>query len=132
MLNEERIKLMTRMASYEETEGRKNMAVGSYFRGDYISMQVIKSIISATLAFIIGLGMLVFYDFELVMKEIYQVDLLKLGKNILIAYVVFAGIYAVISYVVFSYRYNQARKSLKSYYAHLRELSELHEEERKK
>ena len=36
MLNEDRIILMTRMASYEENEGKKNVSIGSYFRGDYI------------------------------------------------------------------------------------------------
>ena len=53
MLNEERIKLMTKMAAYEADEGKKNVAIGNYFRGDYIGLQVIKSIISATIAFVI-------------------------------------------------------------------------------
>ena len=51
MLNEERIKLMTKMASYEANEGKRNVSIGSYFRGDYISIQVIKSIFAATIAF---------------------------------------------------------------------------------
>lgn len=132
MLNEERIKLMAKMASYEETEGKKNMSVGSYFRSDYISMQVMKSIISATLAFVIGIALLIFYDFEFAMKEIYQVDMLKIGKNLLITYVLFVGIYAVISYIVFSYRYGKVKKSLKNYYAHLKELAVLYEEENRR
>ena len=37
MLNEERIKLMTKMACYEANEGKKNVAIGNYFRGDYIA-----------------------------------------------------------------------------------------------
>ena len=69
MLNEERIKLMTRMASYEEHEGRENMAIGNYFRSDYIGLQVMKAVISATLTFAIVLGVIVFYHFETVMKE---------------------------------------------------------------
>ena len=42
MLNEEKIILMTQMASYEENEGKKNMAIGRYFRSDYIAIQVLK------------------------------------------------------------------------------------------
>ncbi len=132
MLNEERIKLMTRMASYEENEGRRSMAVGNYFRSDYVSLQLIKSIVSATLTFGIVVGVLVFYDFETVMKEIYQVDLLELGRKILLAYVIFTGIYTFIAYLVYSYRYNRARKSLKKYYAHLHELSELYQNVRRR
>ena len=124
MLNEDRINLMTRMASYEENEGKRSMAIGKYFRSDYLSLQTIKSIISATLTFAIVLGILVFYNFEAVMKEVYQVDLLAAGKQLLLAYVIFTGIYTVISYLVYSYRYSRAKKSLKNYYTHLQELSE--------
>ena len=118
MLNEDRIKLMTRMASYEENEGKRSMAIGKYFRSDYLSLQTIKSIISATLTFAIVLGILIFYNFEAVMKEVYQVDLLAMGKQLLLAYVTFTGIYTVVSYLVYSYRYSRAKKSLKNYYAH--------------
>ena len=41
MLNEEKVILMTQMASYEENEGKKNMAIGRYFRSDYIAIQVL-------------------------------------------------------------------------------------------
>ena len=64
MLNEERVILMTQLASYEENEGKKNVAIGNYFRSDYIGFQMLKSIISATIAFVIVFGMFIFYDFE--------------------------------------------------------------------
>ena len=131
MLNEEKIKLMTRMAAYEENEGKRSMQIGNYFRSDYIGLQVMKSVISATIAFAIVIGMYIFYDFESVMKEIYQVDLLATGKQILIAYVVFVGIYAVVTYIIYAYRYTKAKKSLKKYYTHLTELSGFYDEIRR-
>ncbi|WWR15526.1 hypothetical protein V1224_13765 [Lachnospiraceae bacterium JLR.KK008] len=132
MLNEERIKLMTKMAAYEENEGRHNMTVGNYFRSDYISLQVMKSVISATLSFAIVVGIYVFYHFEEVMKEIYQIDLLEAGREFLLAYVIFTGIYTFISYFVYSYRYNRVKKSLKKYNSHLEELFELYEEDNRR
>ena len=53
MINESRVKLMTRLAVYEGGEGKKNMSIGSYFRGDYISVQVIRSVICGTAAFLL-------------------------------------------------------------------------------
>lgn len=132
MLNEERIRLMTRMASYEENEGKKNVSIGSYFRSDYISLQVLKSVISATIAFVLLCGAAVLYDFEVFMQDIYKEDLLASRKKILIYYFVFVAIYAVISYIVYSYRYNKARKSLRQYYNNLKQLSLLYEEENRK
>lgn len=78
MLNEERIILMTKLASYESGEGKKCAATGSYFRSDYVGMQVVKSVICGTLAFLICFALYVLYDFETFMLEIYKMDLFVL------------------------------------------------------
>lgn len=132
MLNEERIKLMTKMACYEANEGKRNVAIGSYFRGDYISLQVIKSIVNATIAFAICFALFVFYDFEVLMTGIYKMDLLDLGRNILLNYIGFTVVYALISYLVFTRRYAKAKRSLKMYYNNLKKLAYLYDKEGKK
>lgn len=126
MLNEERIILMTKMASYEANDGKKNIAIGSYFRGDYIGWQVLKSIISATIAFVVVFGMYIYYDFETFMTDIYKMDLLEFARHILSIYLWTVGIYAVISYVVYTIRYLRAVKSLRLYYMNLRKLSDMY------
>ncbi|MCI9032709.1 MAG: hypothetical protein HFJ08_01390 [Lachnospiraceae bacterium] len=132
MLNEERIRLMTKMASYEANEGKKNVSIGSYFRGDYIGLQVIKSVISGTIGFFIIFAVYLGYDLETFMTEIYKMDLFLFGKNVVIAYLIFVGVYAIISYAVYTYRYTKAKKSLKLYYNNLKKLSYLYEKEGKK
>ncbi len=123
MLNEERIILMTKMASYEANEGKRNVAIGSYFRGDYIGWQVLKSIISATVAFVVVFGMYIYYNFEVFMTDIYKMDLIEFAKHILSMYLGTIGIYAAVSYVVYTVRYMRAVKSLKLYYMNLRKLA---------
>lgn len=123
MLNKERIILMTQMASYEENEGRKNVSTMNYFRGDYIWSQVLKSIICATVAFGIIFGMYIFYDFEVFMMDIYKMDLIQFGQSILVKYLLVAGIYGIISYAVYAYRYAKARRSMKLYMNNLHRLS---------
>ena len=132
MLNEERIKLMTKMACYEANEGKKNVAIGNYFRGDYIGLQVIKSILSATIAFVILFAMFIFYDFEIFMTDIYKMDLFQFAKSVIIDYRIFTGVYALISYGVYTYRYTRAKKSLKMYYNNLKRLAYLYDRENKK
>lgn len=132
MLNEERIKLMTKMASYEANEGKRNVAIGNYFRSDYIGLQVIKSVISATIAFLIVFALFVLYDFEFMMSDVYKMDLLDFGKTVLFAYLIFVGGYAAVSYLVYAYRYTKARKSLKMYYNNLKKLAYLYDKENRK
>ena len=83
MISEQRVKLMTRLAAYEQKEGKKNEEIGSYFRGDYISFQILKSVIGATMAFILIVALFVFYDSELFLSDIYKIDILEYVKKLI-------------------------------------------------
>jgi formate hydrogenlyase subunit 3/multisubunit Na+/H+ antiporter MnhD subunit len=126
MINEDRVILMTKLASYESGPGKKNVAISNYFRGDYIGFQILQSIISATLAYAIVVGIYLFYHFEDLMLDIYQMDLMAIGKDALKYYLIMVAAYCVLSYIVYSYRYHKARKSLKNYYHNLRKLTQSH------
>ena len=79
MLNEERIILMTKMASYETKDGKKNMAIGKYFRSDYITIQVLKAVLCASIGYAVCLALYIFYDFEVFMQDLYKMDLFVRG-----------------------------------------------------
>ena len=128
MLNEERIILMTKMASYEEHKGKENVAIGKYFRSDYIGLQVLKSVFCATIAYAIVFALFVFYDFELFMQDIYKMDLITFAQRVLLYYGIMVVAYGVIAYILHSYRYAKAKKSLKCYYHNLKKLNSLYEE----
>lgn len=130
MINQDRLRLMTKLAAYEQDEGRKNMAIASYFRSDYMGLQIIKSVICATLAFLILLGLFIYYDFEIFMQDIYKMDLMGFGKTVLLYYVIFVVVYGLICYIVFSIRHYKAKKSLKKYYSRLKQLSAMYDVEK--
>lgn len=121
---------MTKMAAYEENEGKKYMSIGSYFRSDYMGMQVIRSVICGTLAFFLLAGLYVYYHFETMMQDIYKMDLLLLGRRVLFYYIVFIAAYSVITYVIYSFRYSRAKRSLKHYYYHLKQLAAIYDIEK--
>ena len=126
MLNEKRIILMTKMASYEANDGKRNVAIGSFFRSDYIGWQVLKSIISASIAFVVVFGMYIFYNFETFMTDIYKMDLVEFARSVFSYYLWTIGIYAAISYVVYALRYGRAVKSIKVYQMNLRRLADMY------
>ncbi len=130
MLSEERIILMTRMASYEQGEGRDNVKVGNYFRSDYISIQVLKSVICATIAFLIMFGIYMLCNYEEFMGNLYNMDLLAFAKDVLTYFCAMVGGYGVLTYVVCTWRYVSAKKSLKCYYHNLKKLGSMYHNER--
>ena len=128
MLNEERVILMTQLAAYEAGEGKQNVKIGNYFRSDYIAVQVLKSIVSASIAFALVFALYVFYDFENFMQNLYKIDLIAFARDVLIWYGVTVVSYSVATYIGCTYRYSKVRRSLKRYYHNLKKLNSLYYE----
>ena len=129
MVNEERIKLMTGMAAYEKEEHKKNKYIVSFFKSDYISMQILKSIICTTIAYGIMFALYILYDFEVFMKEIYQMDLFEFAKSAVVVYLIFLGISLLITHGMALYQYKKAFQETKVYFTKLRKLSAIYGEE---
>ncbi len=127
MINEEKVILMTRLASYESNEGKKDISIVNYFKGDYIGFQILKSVIAATISFLALFGVYVFYNFEELMQNIYKMDLLGFGKDVMTLYLCIVGAYGVITYVLFTYKYNKAKKNLRNYYSNLKKLAGMYD-----
>jgi hypothetical protein len=125
MLNEEKVILMTKLASYEKREGKGNMAIGKYFRGDFISLHLLKAVLVATICYFIGFGLYLLYFVEELMAKIYEIDFMVFAKNAISIYVIFVVIYCCLSYVVFTYRFVKAKKGIRRYYHNLKKLSSM-------
>ena len=126
MLNRERIRLMTQMAAYEDNEGKHDIATNGYFRGDYISFQLLKSAIYATASFVMAVAMYVLYDLENFLEDFYKMDIMEFIHGILNKYVLVLAIYMVISYFVYAYRYSKAKRSIRRYQTQLKQLSQMY------
>ncbi len=122
MLNEERIILMTKLATYEQGKGRKNIEISKYFRSDYLILQILKTLFYTTIAYVILVGLYLLYHLETLTENLYQMDLIGFVQKILMLYGVFLVISCVITYIVYSYRYLKARQSLKEYTNDLKKL----------
>lgn len=48
MLDERKVKLMTKLALYEETHGKEDFKISSYYRKDYASLHVIYAFLSVS------------------------------------------------------------------------------------
>ncbi len=123
----DRVMLMTRMASFEENEGKEAIRICNYFRSDYVTLNVVRSIVSATVSYGLVLGLYIYYNIDQLLQDIYTMDLIETGRRLITAYVIFAGAFGIIAYVVYSFRYDKAKKQLKDYNYALRELLNIQE-----
>lgn len=131
MLNEEKVKLMTRAAVYEKHEGKKNMKMTKYFRGDYVSWNMIKTVAAVTFAYLIVAGCWVLYNLEYLMENFYTMDLAEIIRQILVYYIAVLVVYTILSYIIYTIKYSMAMKSLKRFRSSLRKIRQISHEEAK-
>ena len=129
MLNEEKIRLMTKAASFEAGEGKKALSMNNFFQGDYISIQLIWAWLSYTVAFCLCVALWVFYKMEYLMTNINKLDLAAMGKGLALLYLGLLGVFLVINYVVYHKRYQENRIKLAAYHHILKQLSHIYQME---
>lgn len=128
MLNREKVIRMTRMASYEKRQGKKDKAAGNYFRRDYVGMQMLFSFFYITFFFAAVCGVYVLLNFETLLHQIYNMDLIPLGKKILTIYGITTVLYLAVTYCIYTVRHGKARKRLLRFYENLNRLDDSGEE----
>ena len=99
MINEEKVALMTRLAFYEKSKGKKARKTTELFRGDYVTVQILKSVVAATIIYGIVFGIYIFLDFEEFMQNIYKMDIISFARNVLTYYAIFLGCYVAFTFV---------------------------------
>ena len=52
MLNKEKVRLMTKLARYEQKEEKRYLKISKYYRSDYIGIALLKNFFASTIAYI--------------------------------------------------------------------------------
>jgi hypothetical protein len=129
MLNNDKIRLMTKLAVYESKIGKEDIKLSKYYKTDYVRYQVIKSIICATMGFGLILLLIMLYQSEFLIKNAIKLDYKTIGLYVLGFYIIIVAIYGLASIVIYSRKYDKSRKKLGRYYKLLKRLDKMYSEE---
>lgn len=132
MINGEKVKIMTKIAMYEQGNGKKYLPVSKYYRSDYIGLALIKNFFLVTIGYALLVAAIGVYYGEYLMENIHKMNLVTMGVYILVGYVVMLVGYSILTYVQYSVKYYKAKKSVKEYYSQLTALSRIYAREEKK
>lgn len=125
MIDENKVKLMTKCAIFEKNEVNDGLRMSRYYRRDYVRFNVLKTWVAITIVFWLIVGAYVFMSFEDLLANINDMDYFDVMYRMLGWYVVVCLIYFAISAGIYSYRYVKAKPKLTQYNSDLRDLIEL-------
>jgi hypothetical protein len=129
MLNNNKIRLMTKLALYENKEGKEDISLSKYYKTDYVRYQAIKSIISATIGYALILVLVFLYKSEYLIKNAVTLDYKSLGTFILGIYILIIAVYGLGSVLGYSIKYDLSRKKLSRYFKLLKHLNKIYKDE---
>lgn len=129
MLNNSKIRLMTKLAVYENKEGKDDISLSKYYKTDYVRYQVIKSIIAATFGYALILVLIILYKSEYIIKNAVILDYKTIGTYVLGFYIMVIAVYGLASLVGFSIKYDKSRKKLGRYFKLLKRLNKIYNDE---
>ena len=132
MLNNKKIRVMTKLALYEQTEGKEDIRLGKYFKTDYVRLQVLKTVVGVTVGYALILLMIGMYKAEYIISKAVTLDYVRIGQTILGFYIMIMTVYVISAIFGYSLKYDKSRKHLSKYYNSLKKLSNIYREEKVK
>ncbi len=130
MLNNHKIRLMTKIAIYEKEDGKEDIRLGKYYRVDYVRYQLLKTIVAVTCGYLILVLLTILYNMEYLIAEAVKLDYAAIGRTMLGIYLVLLLAFSGIAVLGYTIKYNRSRKKLAKYYRMLKRLRTIYREEK--
>ena len=102
MLDERKVKLMTKMALYEQKEGKEDFKVSAYYRKDYASVHTIYSILWMTVGYILLIVLIGFAAMDSLTANMTLSVIVLLTGSIIIGYLLAGWLH--ISFIITNIR----------------------------
>ena len=104
MLNNEKIRLMTRVTVYEKGMGVKDEKTAKYFRNDYVFAGMVGSFAAGTIAWGVCAMLYCGYNFEEIFFSVYEDTLGTYLSLALKSYGIFMALFLAATYLVYALR----------------------------
>ncbi len=125
MVDENRVKLMTKIAIYEKYQQSEDIVMSRYFRSDYVRYNVLKTWVASTVVYWAVIAAYVFLKFDELLANINEIDYFDVIYKMLGGYVIFCAVFFLFASFVYNYRYFKAKPGLVRYNSLLKDLIEL-------
>lgn len=129
MVREEDVKLMSRIAIYEKREGRTEIPVNNYYKGDYIRWNALKAAVSATVVFLVVGVLTVLYKMDYLLANVLKLDYKRIGIMVGVIYACWVLLYWIVARILYAVRYEKVRPHIIIYNHRLKKLLEARQKE---
>ena len=131
-MDRKKVKIMTRMALYEQGSGQKDIMISQYYKKDYASLHMWFAMIWMTVGYILLVGVLLFTFSDQLFSHTQLAYYIRLGAGIAIVYLIMLLIYAIGSRAYFNDKHSAARNRVKGYMRDVVRMEKIYDRKGKK
>lgn len=125
MLDEKKIKLMTKIAIYEKKESKDLEIASKSFKVDYVTLQMLYTAVATTIGYFCIVVLYILGNLERLLLNAGTVDFPKLIGSGIRNYVICLIVFLVIALFFYSQKYDKAFDKVKKDFTNLKNLSKL-------
>ena len=115
MLDERKVKLMTRLALYEETEGKEDFKISAYYRKDYVSLHMLCAFIWVTIGYICVVAMAVLAGLDSLLGHMSMAVMVLMGGMAVVGWLAVVIIYLMLASHIYNKKHKNSRQRVKKY-----------------
>ena len=131
MLDNRRIRLMSRMALYEKESTKEDLKISSYYKRDYTSLNTLISIMWITVGYVMAAALIVLCNLESLLENLTITKMILIAAIAVAGYLVLVIIYCVCASSFYAEKHNSAKRRVKKYYRDLVRLEKMGIKEKK-
>lgn len=122
---------MTKMALYEQKEGREDMNISAYYKKDYMSMKLIANFVWTTIGYGCAVLLILGWGMTSWLERLTLTLLILLAAVIILAYLALMIITTIVAGRIYGKKHRDARMRMKRYNHELLQLIKIYEKENK-
>lgn len=131
MLNESKVKMMTKMAIYEKHEGRRELKTARYFKTDYVALGILNTIIASTFAYVLIILLIALCNMQWLTDNVNKIDYASIGSRFVIYYIIYILFFSVLGGFVYAKKFDASRKDIRKFFSRLNKLETFYAKDRK-
>lgn len=129
MLNNDKIRVMTKLAIYEKKSGKEDIKLSQYYKRDYIRLQILNTIVFSTIGYLLILLLVGIYQSEYLIAKAVKLDYHTLGMYILGVYIMVLTVSVLCTIIGYTLKFEASRRKLAGYNKGLKYLRKIYESE---
>ena len=130
MVNNEKIRLMTKLAVYERSaEGEEDKKVSNNFKSDYLRHEIIKTILAVTFGSVILVALIFCYQMDFLLDNALDLNYMLLGRLVLAGYLILIVVSVAVTWISCRIGYMRSHNRLNNYYRLLGKVRKIEEKE---